>query len=76
MKLYVVHCNGEVTNNLISIVSIWKSRESALNAMDKYIENWSNYLDHAEHKSIPDYTIDEIDTDTSDNCIYDCEWFE
>ena len=68
MKLYAVSYKGTLSNNEWSIINIWKTKENAIETMERYRSNWSK-----QDLDIPEYTITEIDTDVEDDCIYDYE---
>ncbi len=65
MILYAVECNGEITGYDWSIVTIWKNKDDANNAMNIYKRNVQ------ETHASSDYRIKEIDTDSEESCIYD-----
>lgn len=67
MILYSVHYHGPNSNYEWSIVTIHKTREDAENAMDKYKQNCKDIGIENTVK----YCIIEIDTESSDDCIYD-----
>ena len=71
MKLYVVHCKGDVTNNMISIVTIHKTRQGAEDAMENYRDNW-----HSNINSSPEYSIAVIDTEIDGDLVYDFEDYD
>ena len=66
MKIYATEYKGELSNNEWSIVTIWKTKELAIKAKNSYELNWPK-------DNIPEYRITEIDTDSSNDCIYDSE---
>lgn len=68
MILYSVNYKGDLTNYEWSIVTIHKSREGAKEAVERYESNVAtNGIDNTEYKIV------EIDTDSYDDCIYDCD---
>lgn len=68
MILYSVNYRGALSNDEWSIVTIWKTRERAEEAMSIYENNWSKVDKHNT-----EYTIVEIDTDSDNDCVYDFE---
>lgn len=71
MILYSVNYSGPISSYEWSIVTIHKTLEGAKNALEKYIENQKKNGNEAF-----DYCIIEIDTDSSEDCIFDCEYME
>ena len=66
MILYAVEYRGKITNNMWSIVSIWKDQDSAEKEKGQCIENWKEH----EEMHFSEYRIKKIDTDSNDP-IYD-----
>lgn len=65
MILYAIEYSGPITDDQWSIVTIHKSKESAEDYMDMYINN-------NPKNNLPLYRIKEINTFKDNDIIYDC----